>query len=263
MPAGWNLDSASCAIQTATPTATGTSTATGIDNLEIRSGLETICTFNDSLAKGTLKVIKSVVNDNGGTLAAGAFTVHVKSGGNDVAGSPAAGVAGPGGRDYTLAPGTYVVSEDAPPAGYAQTSIVCDGVATDTVTVVANATKTCTITNDDIAAKLIVIKNVVNDEGGTKTAADFTLTVTGARPARRASPARARPARRCRFAGVLQRLRGRGRRLHRLVLGRLLGSIALGETKTCTVTNTDDDTPSSIQVTKTATRPRCRSRAAT
>ena len=76
-----------CAIQTATPTANGTSTATGIDNLEI-ARLETICTFNDSLAKGTLKVIKSVVNDNGGTLAAGAFTVHVKSGGNDVAAAP-------------------------------------------------------------------------------------------------------------------------------------------------------------------------------
>ena len=193
VPAGWVLDSASCAIQTATPTATGTSTATGIDNLEIRSGLETICTFNDSLAQGTLRVIKTVVNDNGGTLAAGAFTVHVKSGGNDVAGSPAAGVAGPGGRDYTLAPGTYVVSEDAPPAGYAQTSIVCDGVATDTVTVVANATKTCTITNNDVSAKLIVIKNVLNDEGGTSVASDFTMSVTGSSPSPASFPGAGAP----------------------------------------------------------------------
>ena len=93
VPAGWKLDSASCAIQTAAPTATGTSTGTGIDNLEIRSGLETICTFNDSLAQGTLRVIKQVVNDNGGTKAAADFTLHVKSGGTDVAGSPAAGSA--------------------------------------------------------------------------------------------------------------------------------------------------------------------------
>src|SRR5207249_763665 len=40
-------------------------------------------------------------------------------------------------------------------------------------------TKTCTITNDDVAPQLVVIKHVVNDNGGTKTAADFTLSVSG------------------------------------------------------------------------------------
>ena len=59
VPAGWKLDSASCAIQTATPTPTGTSTATGVDNLEIRSGLETICTFNDTKTNPLLEVVKS------------------------------------------------------------------------------------------------------------------------------------------------------------------------------------------------------------
>ena len=59
VPAGWKLDSASCAIQTAAPTATGTSTATGIDNLEIRSGLETVCTFNDTKQSPLLEVVKS------------------------------------------------------------------------------------------------------------------------------------------------------------------------------------------------------------
>src|SRR5918994_963066 len=253
VPAGWNLTSASCAIQTATPTATGTSSATGIDNLEIRSGLETICTFNDSLAQGTLRVIKTVVNDNGGTLAAGAFTVHVKGGGNDVAGSPAAGVAGPGGRDYTLAPGTYVISEDTPPAGYAQTSIVCDGVATDTVTVVANATKTCTITNNDVSAKLIVIKNVVNDEAGTKGPADFMMSVTGNSASPASFPGAGSP-------GTTVLLNPGAYGVSENVVAGYTGSfssdctgsIALGETKTCTVTNSDNDTPSSIVVTKTA-----------
>ncbi len=59
VPAGWKLDSASCAIQTAAPTATGTSTATGIDNLEIRSGLETVCTFNDTKQTPLLEVVKT------------------------------------------------------------------------------------------------------------------------------------------------------------------------------------------------------------
>ena len=38
---------------------------------------------------------------------------------------------------------------------------------------------TCTITNDDQAAHLIVIKHVINNNGGTKTAADFTLDSGG------------------------------------------------------------------------------------
>ena len=38
---------------------------------------------------------------------------------------------------------------------------------------------TCTITNNDIAPKLHLRKVVVNDNGGTKTATDFTLTADG------------------------------------------------------------------------------------
>ena len=44
-------------------------------------------------------------------------------------------------------------------------------------------TATCTITNTLKAApKLTVIKHVVNNEGGTKSAGDFTLTVSGSSP---------------------------------------------------------------------------------
>jgi hypothetical protein len=59
VPAGWDLNSASCAIQTATPTPTGTGTATGVDNLEIRSGLETICTFTDTKQNPSMTVEKT------------------------------------------------------------------------------------------------------------------------------------------------------------------------------------------------------------
>ena len=38
-------------------------------------------------------------------------------------------------------------------------------------------TKTCTVTNNDIAPKLIVIKHVINDNGGTAVAGDFTINV--------------------------------------------------------------------------------------
>ena len=37
--------------------------------------------------------------------------------------------------------------------------------------------KTCTLTNNDVAAKLIVIKHVINDNGGTALASAFSMTV--------------------------------------------------------------------------------------
>src|SRR5207247_10517279 len=45
-------------------------------------------------------------------------------------------------------------------------------------------TKTCTVTNDDIPPQLTVIKHVINDNGGTALAGDFTMTVfaTNVRP---------------------------------------------------------------------------------
>ena len=214
------------------------------------TNLTTEC-FEVVLPLGTLRVIKQVVNDNGGTKVASDFALHVKSGGTDVAGSPAAGSAT--GTVYTLASGTYVLSEDAPPAGYAQTGISGDCAANGTVSVVAGMQKTCTITNDDISPKLIVIKHVVNDEAGTKTAADFTMSVTGSSP----SPAS--------FAGAEAPGTQVSIRPGSYAVGEsgpagysgsfssgCAGSIALGETKTCTVTNTDDDLPSSIVVTKSA-----------
>ena len=43
----------------------------------------------------------------------------------------------------------------------------------------AGGSVSCTITNNDQAATLIVIKHVINDNGGSKVAADFTMNVTG------------------------------------------------------------------------------------
>src|SRR5205814_1904977 len=40
----------------------------------------------------------------------------------------------------------------------------------------------CTYTNHRLAATVNVIKHVVNSNGGTKAASDFTMTVTGANP---------------------------------------------------------------------------------
>ena len=68
-----------CTFSGSTATATVASGTTSTD---------AACTFNNGLATGTLRVIKNVVNDNGGTKWTADFTLHVKNGGNDVLWQP-------------------------------------------------------------------------------------------------------------------------------------------------------------------------------
>ncbi len=90
---------------------------------------------------GTLNVIKHVVNDNGGTSTAGNFTLTV-SGTTNI--TPASFVGSESGTAVSLDAGSYSVTEGAY-AGYTTTySTDCTGLITE------GATKTCTVTNDDI-----------------------------------------------------------------------------------------------------------------
>lgn len=135
-------------------------------------------------AQATLHVIKTVVNDDGGVAIASSAVIHVKSGSSDVSGSPQAGAGSPG-TSYTLDAGTYTVSEDTF-AGYNAT-FSGDCNSSGSVTLVAGGSKTCTITNDDVAVAvasgttgtITVVKTVVNDDGGTMAASDFPLFVSG------------------------------------------------------------------------------------
>jgi hypothetical protein len=91
----------------------------------------------------TLTVIKHVVNNNGGTKAAGDFTLTITgvtaSGGNSFAGSES------GVTKTLLSVGSYSVSEAAV-LGYAlkSLSVDCTGVIT------LGEHTTCTVTNDDL-----------------------------------------------------------------------------------------------------------------
>ena len=96
---------------------------------------------------GTLHVIKLVVNGNGGSAVASDFMVHVTSGGSDVSGSPAAGVAAPG-TLYSLAAGNYTVSENTNAAYVRTFGGACD--ANGNVSLFAGQDRTCTIINTDI-----------------------------------------------------------------------------------------------------------------
>src|SRR5205085_1599000 len=51
------------------------------------------------------------------------------------------------------------------------------GADKDKITLAIGEEATCTITNDDIAPKLTVIKHVVNDNGGTASAGQWTMHI--------------------------------------------------------------------------------------
>ncbi len=130
------------------------------------------CTFNNKPRTGTLKLVKTVMNDDGGTATTADFQGRIN--GDNV--------------DWdlvvTLPVGDYTASEVALAggAGYTAGPWSGDCAANGTVTVGNGQNKICTITNDDDPATLIVKKVVVNDDGGTLAAADFTFVVNGGAP---------------------------------------------------------------------------------
>jgi Prealbumin-like fold domain len=182
----------------------------------------------------TLRVFKRVVNNNGGTKAASDFTLTINgvtaAGGNTFAGA-ASGVV----KTITTF-GVYSVTEGAVP-GYAMTSASsgCSG------SIAAGQSKACVITNDDKPATLTVTKHVINDNGGTKVASNFTMMITGVTAIGGNTFAGSE-------AGVTRTLATVGSYSvsETAVPGYVLsvsaqcsGTIALGEHKTCLLTNND------------------------
>ena len=126
------------------------------------------CTFVNDDDAPSLTLIKQVINDNGGSATAAQWTLS--AGNNDVTGSETGAVA-------TDQAGTYALSESLV-AGYTNTSITCSNATGEVteVTVGLGEDVTCTFVNDDDAPSLTLIKQVINDNGGSATAAQWTLS---------------------------------------------------------------------------------------
>ena len=103
------------------------------------------CTLTADDVAPTLKVITTVVNDSGGTRTPSGFTIHVRKGAADVAGSPKAGSSS--GTTYTLSAGTYAVGPDSV-VGYT-TAVGGACAANGSVTLQPGDTKTCTVSGND------------------------------------------------------------------------------------------------------------------
>ena len=143
-------------------------------NLMIGLGGSATCTiYNDDDAP-SLRLIKVVTNDNGGTVTADDWTLTATgptgfSGTGDVS------------SDASFDIGTYNLSESGP-ADYTASDWVCVGVTqddADSVTLGLGDSAVCTITNDDDEPSLTLVKEVINDNGGTSSADDWTLTAAG------------------------------------------------------------------------------------
>lgn len=122
--------------------------------------------------KGTITVIKQVINNDGGTAVGSDFDLKI----NDQ-------VVAQGAPHSYAAGETYEISEDMHTDGYRQTGVTCkdaDHVSTEHPFVLeAGAEIICAVTNDDLPAYVTLTKEVVNDDGGTANASDFTLMLNG------------------------------------------------------------------------------------
>ena len=125
-------------------------------------GDEKTCTITNSDIQPKLTLVKTVVNNYGGTLGVADFPLFIGA-------TPAIS-----GTAYGLNAGTYTASETEQ-FGYTASAWGTDCAADGSVTLAVGEEKTCTITNSDIQPKLKLIKYV---EGGTLTVADFPLFVT-------------------------------------------------------------------------------------
>lgn len=135
-----------------------------------------VCTIvNDDVAP-SLTLVKEVHNTHGGTAQASDWTLTA-TGPTTISGEGGA----TSGSDFQA--GTYTLSESGGPSGYTAGTWSCtNDVAVsgdNTITLSIGQTTTCTITNSDEAGTLHVLKHVINDNGGTKTAHDFSFAVNG------------------------------------------------------------------------------------
>jgi CSLREA domain-containing protein len=137
-------------------------------------GQSATCTITNDDQAAHLKLVKDVTNDNGGTALPTDFILS--------ADGPTP-ISGPGGAESDVTPGTYTLSETGP-SGYSASAWVCVGgtQSGSQITLAQGQSATCTITNDDQAAHLKLVKNVTNDNGGTAIPTDFILSADGPTP---------------------------------------------------------------------------------
>ena len=133
----------------------------------ILAGETKTCTVTNNDIAPTLKLVKTVINNNGGTKVVADFPLFID-------GTPVtSGVAN------TVTANALHTASETQQTGYTASAWGGDCAANGTITLLPGDNKTCTITNDDIAPTLKLLKTVINNNGGTKVVADFPLFIDG------------------------------------------------------------------------------------
>jgi hypothetical protein len=185
------------------------------------------CTITNNDIGATLTLIKSVSNNNGGTALAADFQAFID-------GSPVTwNVAQP------VTPGLHAATEALLP-GYSASVWGIDCAIDGSITIALGENKTCAITNDDVQPSLTVIKQVINDNGRTSTASDFTINITGTNVSLPSFPGAVSPGTTVFLdAGIYDVTETPVTGYTVSYSPDCSGTIAIGESKTCTITNND------------------------
>ncbi|MBW9211784.1 hypothetical protein KV100_19210, partial [Mumia sp. zg.B21] len=147
--------------------------------VSVANGGDVTCTITNDDQPGTLTLVKDVVNDNGGTAEPGDWTLSAEGPTLITGATGSEAVTG-----ATVDAGGYELSEAGGPGGYVPGDWTCTGGELEgiTVTVPNGGDVTCTITNDDQPGTLTLVKEVVNDDGGSAEATEWTLSADGPTP---------------------------------------------------------------------------------
>ncbi|WP_461519376.1 prealbumin-like fold domain-containing protein [Porticoccus sp.] len=159
-------------------------------SITLANGDDVTCTITNDDDPTALTIVKRIINDDGGTAVVGDFDIDTDATG---AGEESfnAGVAdGADTLKYStnkitdLSAGSYSLAE-IDFAGYTEGTWSCDGGTGlvniyngGSITLANGDDVTCTITNNDIAPTLKLVKNIDNGDGGTLTITDFAPTTS-------------------------------------------------------------------------------------
>jgi hypothetical protein len=190
------------------------------------------CTITNDDVAPTLTLVKTVTNDTGGLLTQTDFPSFVNAVPQAWDGATA------------HAANAVLTASETPQTGYTASVWGGDCAEDGTITLLPGDVKTCTITNDDIAPTLALVKTVTNDNGGSAVATDWILSATGPTPISGAGGVAATPV----DAGVYTLSEDTGPAGYTpgawsCVGGSLAGdqlTLGSGESATCTIDNNDD-----------------------
>ena len=162
----------------------------------IEARTDKVCTVTNTQqpqAQAQVTLFKHLITDNGGTATSSDWTLNATlkagapgtcTGGGFSGADTGTGVSGSLSVSDGIAQCVYVLSETGGPAGYTAGDWMCSGdvsLSGNELTIGAGG-GSCSITNDDNAPSLTLVKQVINDNGGTLQPSAWTVSASGPTP---------------------------------------------------------------------------------